>query len=73
MVRLGRLEHILLFGNAGLPDSIAQSVRGEDAKPHTQKILHRIAEQFASHSTETLAAAIPTIDQHSDGEKCSVM
>lgn len=61
----------MLFGNAGLPDSIAQSVRGEDSKQHTQKILQRIAEKFASAQAESVAALIPTIEQNN--EKCTLM
>lgn len=70
MSRLVRLEQIMLFGNDALTDAIAQSVRGADAKPHTQKILQRIAEKFASTQAESVAASIPTADQ---GEKCTVM
>lgn len=71
MVRLTRLEHICLFGNAGLPDNIAQNVLGSDAKVHTQKILQRIADKFASTQAESVAASIPTGDQAD--EKCVTM
>ena len=70
MSRLVRLEQIMLFGNDALTDAIAQSVRGSDSKPHTQKILQRIAEKFASAQAESVAASIPTAEQ---SEKCSVM